>query len=190
MARLGRQVDHFNQVDIDSITADFSEDRLFRYTLSMNYQKDLMSGDRSKAVTVILKNPSSADQFKSDATIRKVETYVWQKFPDAIKLNILNIFAFRATDAIELDQRMKVSGMEAGVGMENDSHFSRIFESTNYLICSWGGPSGINNAFYSARIEAVKNLIKSNYGGPGYQVCGKNLPKSLFMALCGDMIIN
>lgn len=173
MARLGRQVDHFENIDIDSIKADFSTDRKYRYTLSMRYNHDLLSGERTKCVTVILKNPSSADEKRADSTIRKVETYVWQRFPDAGFLNIYNIFAFRATDAIELHHLMLDNGLESGVGEENDSFLEELLSASDYLVCAWGGPSAINREKYQARIHQVKKIITEKFEGPVFHVQGK-----------------
>lgn len=173
MARLGRQVDHFQNIDIDSIKAEFSIDKKYRYTLQMSYNKDLLSQERNKSLTVILKNPSSADERRSDSTIRKVETYVWQKFPDVGKLNIYNIFAFRATDAIELHQLMQIDGLQAGIGKENDHFLIELLKKTDYLICSWGGPSAINKNLYQERIAQVKKIVSKKFMGPVYRVKGK-----------------
>jgi len=173
MARLGRQVDHFHQVDINSIRADFSDDRRYRYTLMMNYTRDLLGKDRNKTVTVILKNPSSADEKRSDSTIRKVESYVWMRFPDAGRLNIYNIFAFRATDAIELHRLMLSEGFASGVGEENDIFLKDLLKQSDYLICAWGGPSAINKEIYSRRVNQVKELIRSDFSGPVFHVEGK-----------------
>jgi hypothetical protein len=172
MARIGRQVDHFSEVDINSITADFSPDRLFRYTLRMNYRDNLLADGRSKTMTVILKNPSSADEKRSDATIRKVETFVWNRFPDVRHLNILNIFAFRATDAVEVNERLRSMDDMAVIGVENDVFFKQILAGSHHLICAWGGPSGIDMKGYASRITHVKSLIGDLYSGPVYQVCG------------------
>ena len=173
MARLGRQVDHFQNVDINSITALFSSDKKYRYTLQMEYLPDLMDEQRNKTLTVILKNPSSADERRSDSTIRKVETYVWQKFPDVKTLNIYNIFAFRATDAIELQQLMQKGGLSEGVGEENDNSLTKLLQRSDYLICAWGGPSGINKDFYFSRIVRVKEIIGKDFSGPVYRVRGR-----------------
>jgi hypothetical protein len=173
MARIGRQVDHFSEIDVPGIKADFSSDRLFRYTLLMNFRRDLMNGSRSKSVMVILKNPSSADEKRSDATIRKVETFVWQRFPNASKLNIFNLFAFRATDAAEVNQRFLEQGAMAITGEENDQFLRQLLGETDYLICAWGGPSGIKPAVYEERIAGVKSIIKKHFSGPVYQVCGR-----------------
>jgi hypothetical protein len=177
MARIGRQVDHYSEVDIQSIRADFSPDRLFRYTLEMDYRADLLNHDRTKTMTVILKNPSSADEKRSDSTIRKVETYVWMRFPDVRHLRILNIFAFRATDAVEVNQRLKTEQELAVIGTENDRFFQAILSKSDYVICAWGGPSGIDNTRYASRVASVRSLVGETHFGPVYQVCGKQETK-------------
>lgn len=172
MARIGRQVDHFAEVEINSIRADFSSDRLFRYTLEMNYIDSLLNQDRKKTMTVILKNPSSADEKRSDSTIRKVETYVWKNFPDVRHLRILNIFAFRATDAIEVNERLRSLDEIEVAGTGNDTFLRSALAKTDYLICAWGGPSGIDSVRYASRIASVKELIRNTYTGPIHRVCG------------------
>ena len=173
MARLGRQIDHFDQVIPESIRADFSPDRRHRYTLTMDYRSDLLHPERTETTTVILKNPSSADEKKSDATIRKVETFVHLRFPNTKVLNIYNIFAFRATDAVELHQLMLQEGMEAGVGTENDRYLKKLLEKTDQVIAAWGGRSGIDQRTYNGRIAQVKDLLIKHFNGQIYQVCGK-----------------
>jgi len=177
MARIGRQVNHFEEVDVSSIRADFSSDRLFRFTLRMTYRDNLLNGSRSDTVTVILKNPSAADENRSDSTIRKVETYVWQHFPNSRYLNILNLFGYRATDAREVNERMRLKGAEAVNGSDNDQFFKEILSKTDHLICSWGGPSGIDAMRYASRVAQVKELIRDTYQGPVYQVCGRQLTR-------------
>ncbi|MCD6333290.1 MAG: DUF1643 domain-containing protein [Bacteroidales bacterium] len=172
MARLGRQVDHFQEIEKKSIRADFSPDLRYRYTLSMSYRQNLIPANRDKCVTVILKNPSSADEKRSDATIRKVETFVWMRFRNSNKLQILNLFAYRATDASELSKWMNEEGTQAGIGPENDSWFIKYLQSTDYLICAWGGPSGIQPEHYRSRIMSVKKLIATHYSGPVNQIVG------------------
>lgn len=174
MARLGRRINHYEQVRIDSIFADFSADRRHRYTLTMEFKPDLLSEERTETTTVILKNPSSADERKSDATIRKVETFVYQRLPKTKYLNIYNIFAFRATDAIELHQLMKENDMNEGVGADNDHHLLELLKLTDQLIIAWGGPSGIDRLIYDQRVADIKKLLAKNYGGPIFEVVGSN----------------
>jgi len=164
-------------VDIQSIRADFSPDRLFRYTLEMNYLENLLNEGRSKTMTVILKNPSSADERRSDSTIRKVETYVWKNFTDVRYLRILNIFAYRATDAIEVNERLQSLNELAVTGVENDSFFRSALSTTDYVICAWGGPSGIDGTRYASRITIVRGIIRNHSACPVYQVTGSQVTK-------------
>jgi hypothetical protein len=138
----------------------------------MQYHTDLLNRLRTKTIAVILKNPSSADEKRSDSTIRKVETYVWQHFPDVRNLRILNIFGFRATDAIEVNERIRSLSAQAVIGSENDEFFRTTLAAADYLICAWGGPSGIDRKEYSNRIASVKGLIREHFRGPAWQVCG------------------
>jgi hypothetical protein len=177
MARIGRQVDHYSEVDIQSIRANFSPDRQFRYTLEMNYIENLLNEGRSKIMTVILKNPSSADEKRSDSTIRKVETYVWKMFPDVRFLHILNIFAYRATDAVEVNERLKSISEMAVTGVENDAFFISTLAKTDYVICAWGGPSGIDAAHYASRVTNIRELVRNHSACPVYQVIGNQPTK-------------
>ena len=161
-------------VEQASIRAHFSEDQRHRYTLTMDYRNDLLEPRGGERVTVILKNPSSADERRSDATIRKVETFVWKRFPEAAQLSILNIFAYRATDARELDLLLKSEGYAAAIGRDNDLHFQAVLEKTQHLICAWGGRSGIREDFYAQRIEDVRTLVRNHFRGKAYQVTGEH----------------
>ena len=172
MARLGRQIDHFEQVIIESIRADFSSDKRYRYTLQMEFRPDLLNPDRDETTTVLLKNPSSADEKRADSTIRKVETFVYRRFPKTRFLNIYNIFAFRATDAIELHQLMKENTKATGVGAENDRFLKELLQETDNLIAAWGGPSGIDKKIYAERISEVQTLMSKGHSGLVYQVVG------------------
>lgn len=129
----------------------------YRYTLEMKYLPDL--GERDKTVTVILKNPSAADEKKSDATIRRVETYVHTNIPDAARLNILNIFAYRATYAEDVNTKIKQNDLLAAIGRENDSHIQSLCEDSDYIICAWGSHSKISKKLYDQRLTQVKELI-------------------------------
>jgi hypothetical protein len=92
MTGIGRQIPHFELVDLNSIQAVFSSDKRYRYLLSLNYNDTLLDKARDKVAVVILKNPSAADEHKADAIIRKVETFVYHRFKDVRWLHIVNIF--------------------------------------------------------------------------------------------------
>ncbi|MFO7880772.1 MAG: DUF1643 domain-containing protein [Bacteroidota bacterium] len=161
MARIGRQIPHFQEIDTTTISADFSKDMLYRYSLDMNYKPSLLRQDQNEHISVILKNPSSADESMADATIRKVETYVYKHFPKVSRLSILNMFALRATDAKEVNMLLKENGKPYITGPGNDAAIRRIFGSCDHIICAWGNNNGIHAKTYYERIDEIKAILQS-----------------------------
>ena len=160
MARIGRQIPHFQEINLGSIRAEFSTDRLYRYSLDMDYSASLLRKNLTERVCVILKNPSSADEKKADATIRKVETYVFKHFPKVKTLSILNLFAIRATDVKEVNQLLKQNNDEYIIGPDNDAAIARIFGKADHIICAWGNNNGILPKTYNRRIQSIKLLLE------------------------------
>lgn len=76
-------------------TASFSGDRVYRYTLTRTW------GEEPPAVWIML-NPSTADAFTEDATIRRVINFTRRLAPEAGGLTVVNLYSLRATDPAEL----------------------------------------------------------------------------------------
>jgi hypothetical protein len=159
MIRIGRQIPHFEEVELASITASFSDDRRFRYLLQMHYGKSLYDTPRIRKAAVILKNPSAADTRFADSTIRKVETFIYHHLDDVLRLSILNIFALRATDAADLNREYENRGEKAVIGPGNDATIRQIAAEADYVVVAWGNRSGINSELYKERIRSVKQVI-------------------------------
>ncbi|MFZ5940934.1 MAG: DUF1643 domain-containing protein [Bacteroidota bacterium] len=174
MVRIGRQIPHFAQVRQAGLEAVFSPCRTFRYLLSIPFESGLYDEKRNRVMTVILKNPSSADLRAADATIRKVETFVYHRFSDVSVLHILNLFALRATDAADLNRVYRESGPEAVIGPENDNYIANFARNSDYLITAWGNRSGIDEDLYTERVLRVINRISELPSHRVLQVKGKN----------------
>jgi hypothetical protein len=172
MVRIGRQIPHFKEVDPSSIRADFSDDRRFRYLLTMAYGDSIYDSGRSRKAAVILKNPSAADTRAADSTIRKVETFIYKHLEDVRQLSILNIFGLRATDASDLNAEFEVKGEESVVGPGNDRTIRRVAGEADYVIVAWGNRSGIQAELYEKRIRKVKNLLGEVGIGKLFEVRG------------------
>ncbi len=61
-------------------------------------------------VTVFLKNPSSASETAADKTVRTTSEFVWRRFPDAGGVHILNLYAIRGTDSVEVGRMLTERG--------------------------------------------------------------------------------
>ncbi len=177
MTRIGRQIPHFEFIETDLTEAVFSSDKRFRYRLTVQYRDTLMDRERRKSVVVILKNPSAADAKMADATIRKVETFVYHRFSDVRWLHILNIFAYRATDPGDLNRMYCQEGAMSVIGTENDHFIRSTVKESDWVILSWGNNSGIDKTLYGERIFRVKQVLQEMPAGKFFVVKGKQETK-------------
>jgi hypothetical protein len=106
--------------------AEFSPCRKFRYHLHRVWDRE-----RDTQLFILL-NPSTADEFKLDPTLRRCEGYA-RKWA-AGGFEVLNIFAYRATDPRDL--------IAAGfpIGDRNDDYFIDRAHAHRgrVVICGWG----------------------------------------------------
>ena len=159
MPRIGRQIAHDEHVDLDCIRACFSTDRgrSFRYSLHIRFRCDRQ---RDQLVAVVLKNPSSADEARADNTIRRVETYVFKRFPRAREIAVLNLFALRATDASDLAAHIADHGIRSATGDRNDAIIADDLNRSHHILLAWGATSGISKPRYEERIHAVVQMLR------------------------------
>ncbi len=154
---IGRQISHFEKVDVKRINAFFSEDEKYRYTLSIPFYDEQA---RTKTIAVILKNPSSADAFRADKTVQNVEKVIYNAFSDVSKVEILNLFALRGTYPKEIMDAYTL-GINI-IGDSNDAAFENILCKSDYIVVAWGGASPIRSSLYDVRIGEVLNKIKNS----------------------------
>lgn len=152
---IGRQVAHFNRVNVEGIKAVFSDDMKYRYRLSIPF---INEPSRTKTLTVILKNPSSADAIKADKTVQNVEKVVYKSFTDVGHVEVLNLFALRGTYPKDVMESY-LNGIDI-IGAENNSAFSHALMQSDYIVIAWGGASPIRSSVYDARVENVLTMIQ------------------------------
>jgi hypothetical protein len=95
----------------------------FRYRLSRSW-------DDGPRLLFVMLNPSTADAEVDDATIRRCITFA--RAEGFCKLEVVNLFAFRATDPKDLRR--------AGypVGPENDRHITDAVRASDAVCLAWG----------------------------------------------------
>lgn len=151
---IGRQVSHFHEVNVDGIEALFSDDMKYRYRLSIPFNDE---SARTKTITVILKNPSSADAMKADKTVQNVEKVIYKTFGDVRKIEVLNLFALRGTHPKDVMQTY-IAGNDI-VGKDNNAAFKQALSQSDYIVIAWGGASPIRSSLYDARIDDVIKMM-------------------------------
>lgn len=130
--------------------AKFSPCERYRYTLHREWPPRLFDA-KPGMVNFIMLNPSTADQFQDDPTIRRCMGYAadW----GYSQLCVTNIFAFRATDPKVMRSQVDP------VGPENDAVISIIANLADIIITAWG-----SHGEHNGRSAEVIHQLKRNCG--------------------------
>ncbi len=132
------------------VDCHLSPDGRCRYSLCV-----LLSPTPKSSLTVILKNPSTADATHADPTVGKVEA--WARRHGFSTVTYVNLFAYRSTDPRTLNT---LSYLDA-VGADNDAVLRRAVKNADVLAAGWGNPNGIARARYEQRIAEVVAFLRA-----------------------------
>jgi hypothetical protein len=105
-------------------------------------------------LTVILKNPSTADAVRGDPTTGKVEA--WARRHGFTSVTYLNLFALRSP----YPQRVNIVAYDAAVGERNDVVLAENMRWAETLVAAWGNPNGIAIERYQRRIDELAQMIE------------------------------
>jgi len=106
--------------------AIFSKDRIYRYDLRRNL------GYVKSTCLFIMLNPSTADEYRNDPTVTRCINFA--KYWGFGRLEVCNIFAYRATDPKELYNLSP----EAAIGPENNVRITKAVIRADRVVCAWG----------------------------------------------------
>lgn len=131
-----------NQVGLDGLRREawFSDCDRYRYWLSID-----LSGVGSRCVFVML-NPSTATHLKNDPTVAKCCRFAARWGYGSV--GVLNIFAWRATDPLELYD------LPDPVGIDNDAVLLAQTDGAGLVICAWGAHGDLHE-----RGETVRRML-------------------------------
>jgi hypothetical protein len=103
--------------------AKLSDDGMYRWHLWRQWGEGL-------AVCFVMLNPSTANATDDDPTIRRCIGFA--KSWGYTRLDVVNLFAYRATDPREL------LTAAAPTGSENNQHIRDVAGSCDAIVCAWG----------------------------------------------------
>jgi hypothetical protein len=121
----------------------------YRYTLTREWDPR----NPRKAVFIML-NPSIADEKVDDRTTSRCISFA--KSWNCGSLEIVNIFAFRATDY----NLLKFLTKEEATGLNNITHIKAALSTASLIVCAWGKNINIHYDNY----DELEDLLK------GYQL--------------------
>ena len=124
-------------------TAKISDCGKYRYALTRQW------AGSGGGVTFIMLNPSTADAEKDDPTIRRCIGFA--KLWGFSRLQVVNLFAYRATDPKELDK------VDDPVGPLNDPQLINCWHGT--LVAAWGAKAPNERVKYVLSLMYSKQLF-------------------------------
>lgn len=135
--------------------ADKLRNQIYRYDLRRTW-------DLSKKILLyVMLNPSTADSYQDDPTIRVCMARASMMGFGGIR--VVNLFAYRATSPAELYLRLQERNYDYIIGPENDQWIGLALEDiqTGAVLCAWGG-----NGKLLDRGRDVHKLIESYSWSP------------------------
>ncbi len=125
--------------------AVYSDCERYRYTLRREW------GGGSGGVTFVMLNPSTATEVQNDPTVERCERRARAMGYSAFQ--VVNIFAFRATDPAD----MRRAGDP--IGPENDAAIVQAAAWADRIICAWG----THGAFMGRGVQVTQMLRQQGH---------------------------
>ena len=140
--------------------AIFSTDNIYRYQLSRIWD------DSKPKILFIMLNPSTADEFVEDPTIRRVVNYAKDWGYGGVYVG--NLYAFRSTDPKGL------KSIADPVGPENINHIQTLISLVDKVIYAWGNEQ--------KEPDWLKKIVETPYC---IEISKKGIPKHpLYLKKC------
>ncbi|MDB3085463.1 hypothetical protein C4097_13100 [Clostridioides difficile] len=135
----------------------FSKDKKHRYLI-----KCIWDEDKPKA-SIILLNPSSANEYKYDNTSMKVINYLVDN-RDYGGIYIVNLYSYIETNSDKVTGNIKILGKK-----ENDKWIKSAINNSEKVYIAWGSNDG-----NKTRIKEVIDILKCNNCKIVYKLLDKN----------------
>ena len=141
-------------------TAVLSDDNIYRYQLSRIWDEE------KPKILFIMLNPSTADEFVEDPTIRRVVTYAKDWGYGGVYVG--NLYAFRSTDPKGL------KCIADPIGPENINHIQTLISLVDKVIYAWGNEQ--------KEPDWLKKIVETPYC---IEISKKGIPKHpLYLKKC------
>lgn len=119
---------YLDEIQMDAVIDETGQ---YRYSLFRGWNRDL-----PKMVFIML-NPSTADHFEDDPTIRRCINFA--KRWGFGSFEVVNLFAYRATNPKEL------LSCNDPVGKDNDKYIIEALNRADLAVAAWGTKGTLNN---------------------------------------------
>lgn len=125
-------------------SAHLSHDKVYRYSLTRRW-------GAGPTVLWIMLNPSTADADIDDPTIRRCIGFTKRWGFEA--LEVVNLYAFRATDPAEL-----VPNATRAPGPDNNAAWAEAFHRCHFVVLAWGANKFVDQGYAERRVIDINGL--------------------------------
>lgn len=127
-------------------TVIFSDDQFHRFLLQRKWDEN------KRKATIIMLNPSFADQIKVDLTVMKVGNYLAEH--EYGSLDIVNLFSYISTDPEKLVKNQDL------IRRETDDYIVEALKKSDLVIIAWGS----DQKKYVTRKREITGIIQKHAG--------------------------
>ena len=120
--------DFENRPNNDKPYKKFYDNRMFRYSLKCKIQ------DKGESITVILMNPSLADEYGLDSTLKNVKDFLREQKIFS-EFEVLNIFPIRTPNSGNVAKSMKKC---SNIQKMNDEYIKTTLLKSKNVLVAWG----------------------------------------------------
>ena len=142
----------YRHIDGVEVTAQFSDDRKFRYRLDISMPN---FSPAHETACVVMQNPSYASERVADKSVQFMEKNVFLRglpeFAAVRRLVVVNQFARIQTNHFQ--------GMSHEIGSQNDSVIKAVLKESDIIIIGWGCANRFEKRknFFLACLRKLKN---------------------------------
>ncbi|WP_242223166.1 DUF1643 domain-containing protein [Bacillus cereus group sp. BfR-BA-01380] len=143
-----------------------------RLTITLNNKAE----DADKVVSIIMMNPSIADEHKSDTTVNKVISFFADDYIEVVKgaeinteniktLNILNLFSLYNSNSENLNADFKnlrsllPKQKFNAIFDKNLAVIKQTLKESDYIILAWGMPEDFHLTLYFSMINHILSYL-------------------------------
>jgi hypothetical protein len=139
-------VPHFHKVDKSKIKACFSPNKEHRSSLTV----PLTNRVKRKILCIIGQNPSYANKKYADKTLRYLERFVYEKYPEYSQIIMLNLFSRVDTTKTKTGRLLSLSA---------ESKFAKIVDANDDFLIIYGKLKNQRAYKFIQKARKIKNML-------------------------------
>jgi hypothetical protein len=113
---------------------NFYDNSLCRY-----YLRHEFNTNNRNTITVIMQNPSFADETGLDATLDNVRKFLSTKYSECFSsFEVINLFPIRTSNSDDLEKMLKIHDKQCKHRKKNEEIIQKYIKKSSHILLAWG----------------------------------------------------